>query len=57
MSFRARYTIIVAEQPDGDYKATERGVDVEGRGPTPPAAIADYAQSFVEDTPEVAADD
>jgi len=57
MSFRARYTIVVAEQPDGEYTATERGVDVEGRGETPPEAIADYAQAFVEDAPEVAADD
>lgn len=56
MTYRAKHTIVVAEQPDGTFKASENGVETVGRGQSPPEAIADYASQFI-DQVQVPADD
>lgn len=56
MTYRARHTIIVSQ--DGDtYTATEEGVERVGRGASPPDAIADYAAQFMDEEPQVVANE
>jgi hypothetical protein len=56
MSYFARHTIIVSQ--DGDtYTATEQGVETKGRGASPPKAIADYATQFMDEEPQVVANE
>lgn len=56
MSYRATHEIVVAEQSDGTYTASEPGVDTTGSGDSPPEAIADYASQFIGEQ-QVPADD
>jgi hypothetical protein len=52
-SYRAKHVIEVSEPEPGVYHATEPGVDVVGRGASPPEAICNYATMFMDcDTDE-----
>jgi len=37
-------TVVLKEQPDGQWLATQHGVDVEGHGPTAAAAATEYCR-------------
>lgn len=46
--YRRQWTTIVLEADDGGWRATQTGVDVEGRGETAADAAADYCRRVAE---------
>ena len=41
-------TIVLEELDDGNWHATQQGVDVVGRGPNPGRAVANYGEMIAE---------